>query len=508
MDRKSENVRKKFLSRYLYLNYRRFHGDIEQYGYTYSWKNTIFSSSIAILVAVFLGILYKLSWVGLVVLSMVCLLLMPCVVVNAYRKAYELKKFSDANKYMEKLLYYFKSSRKILTALVDMQKIFPSGRMSKLLKKAIDHIQQGDSLHDVREEALKIIESEYGCGRMRTIHSFIFNAELNGGDCNTSIDLLLEDRRLWAGRNVELQKKKQSTLRNTVIALTLTALMCVFTLYLTNMLPEIKGMMDISDNPLVQITSIFFIILLLVIFIKAYEKSSIDWLSETDGISKEKAFRQFEELSEYDGKRHLANGIAWSVIPFAIAFFLFLKFRSPLIILAGVGGILFMLNEYRIGYRIMLKKYQREVEKAFPEWLLGIVLLLNTESVPVAIRKSLDTAPNALVPAIVKMLEELDANPASEYPYYRFLGFLNLPDVQEVMATLYSIVNGSGGDVEDEFRGILDHVFRMMDKSESLKNEDKAAVLEIYIMLPALVGAVKLMADMSVLLISLFQIQF
>ncbi len=507
MKQKSKKAGKSFLHRYLYLNYQRFHGDIEQYGYKFTMKNAVFSSSIAILTAMFLGILYKLSWVGLLVLGIACLLLTPGVVVSGYRKAFELKKFSDANKYMEKMLYYFKTSRKILTSLEDMQKIFPEGRMANLLEEAIQHIWKGSSARDAREEALEIIEREYGCSRMRTIHGFLFNAEVNGGDCDTSIDLLLEDRRLWAGRNVELQQRKQATFKTTVIALLLTILMCVSALYLPNLIPDIGTAMDISGNILVQISSVIFILLLLFLFIKAYEKSSMDWLKEEDGLSREKAFQQFGELSHWEEGSHLAKGIAWSVLPAATAFLFFLKFRSPLIILAGIAGILFMLNEHRFGHKVMLKRYTREVEKAFPEWLLGIALFLNTESVPVAIRKSLDTAPNALVPAIDQMLKEIEENSASEYPYYRFLGFLNLPDVQEVMATLYSIVNGSGGDISEEFRSILDHVFRMMDKSESLKNEDRAAVLEIYIMLPALVGAVKLMADMSVLLMSLFQIQ-
>lgn len=507
MKQKGRKAGKSFLHRYLYLNYQRFHGDIEQYGYKFTIKNAILYGSLAIFTALFLGILYKLSWTGLLILGIFCLIFTPGVVVLGCRKAYELKKFSDANKYMEKMLYYFKTSKKILTSLIDMQKIFPDGRMAELLKKAIEHIQKGNSAYDVREEALQIIEKEYGCGRMHTIHGFLFNAELNGGDCDTSIDLLLEDRRLWAGRNVELQQRKQGTFKNTVIALALTVLMCVSALYLPSLLPDMKTVMDISGNILVQITSIIFIILLLFLFIKAYENSSMDWLKEEDGINREKAYQQFEELSTWKAGGHLAEGIAWSVLPTAAAFFLFLKFRSPLIILAGIAGILFMLNVNRIGHKAMLKNYRREVEKAFPEWLLGIALFLNTESVPVAIRKSMDTAPNVLVPAIAQMLEEIGENPASEYPYHRFLGFLNLPDIQEAMATLYSIVNGSGGNISEEFKGILDHVFRMMDKAESLKNEDRAAALEIYIMLPALIGAVKLMADMSVLLMSLFQIQ-
>lgn len=502
--RRKEKRQRKFLKRFLYLDYRRLSGEIVHYGYSFSFKGALFFYSMAFLAALLLGFVYKLSLWEFIVLFIVCLIVTPSLVVNRYKKAYDVKRFSDVNKYMEKMLYYFKSSGKILTSLVDMQKMFPEGRMSRILRRAIDHIEGGKSEGDVREEALKMIEAEYGCSRMRLIHQFLLNAERNGGDCRTAIGLLLEDRRLWAGRSVERQKKKQTTLRSTVIALALTALLCVSILYLPAFMSGMEKTIDISGNVIVQISSLLFIILLIAIFTKAYEKSNMDFLLDSGGISREKAFRQYRELADYQATGHLVAGLAWSLIPFTLAFLIFMMTKSPFVVLLGIAGILFMLNEHRIGHKLTLRSYTREVEKTFPEWLLYVALLLNTESVPVALAHSLPTAPAAIAPPLTDMLAELEKDPCSELPYLRFLGFLNLTDVQETMATLFSMVNGSGSDAEGELGGILDHNFRMTDKAEQLKNEDKAAVMELYIILPGLAGALKLVVDMSVLLMSLF----
>ena len=47
----------------------------------------------------------------------------------------------------------------------------------------------------------------------------------------------------------------------------------------------------------------------------------------------------------------------------------------------------------------------------------------------------------------------------------------------------------------------------MTDKAEKLKNEDKMAAMQAYVAIPGLIGAVKLMVDMSAFLISFLSVR-
>ena len=138
-------------------------------------------------------------------------------------------------------------------------------------------------------------------------------------------------------------------------------------------------------------------------------------------------------------------------------------------------------------------------------WLMEVALLLQTDNVQMAIRKSMDSAPEVLIHALDELILELEDNPNAIEPYHRFLKDYRNPDVQSAMKMLYALSSGNAGDFTKQVEELIDRNNTMMDKAEKLTQEDKIAGMKIYILLPSLLASFKLMVDMALLLVVFLQ---
>ena len=91
-----------------------------------------------------------------------------------------LAKYNDVVLYMEQMIYSFKKQPKIRMALLDAQKV-SSIEMREVIEEAIVNIDSNKSAN-IYEDALAIIEKEYNCGRIKSLHKFIIKIENYGGN--------------------------------------------------------------------------------------------------------------------------------------------------------------------------------------------------------------------------------------------------------------------------------------------------------------------------------------
>jgi hypothetical protein len=122
-----------------------------------------------------------------------------------------------------------------------------------------------------------------------------------------------------------------------------------------------------------------------------------------------------------------------------------------------------------------------------------------------AIRKSLEDAPNVLRPALRELITELEIEPDSLIPYNRFLRRYQNPDVQSAMQMLYALSVGNFINIGAQIDELIERNNTMMDKAEQFHQEDLVAGMKVYILLPSLLASFKLMIDMSLLLVLFLQ---
>ena len=125
------------------------------------------------IIAIVVGIAfaYKLELPIVIAIGVITTLLMPMLYKEEKKKSYYKKKFEDLISYMEQMCYSFKKSGKIRPSLIDAQKI-SDGEMKEIIEEVIVNIDSKMN-EDIYEQALKILEEEYYCKRLISLHKFI-----------------------------------------------------------------------------------------------------------------------------------------------------------------------------------------------------------------------------------------------------------------------------------------------------------------------------------------------
>ena len=480
-----------------YLRYRNLTQELAKYGYEYTPKKALFAYGMIVLVAAIFGLLYKLELPYIAAIGIIGLVFSPMVILQTMKGRYHTTMFSLANNYMEQFLYSFKRNGTVLNALLETATIFDEGIFHEVLERAIEHIQYTTDSEDPEREALDIVGDFFHCERIDAIHSFVIGAQRRGGDAGGSILLLAKNRAMWAERVMNLQKEFQIVKRNIMIALVATMLICILPLYL------LGGDLDISSIPLCQISAVVLIGICMLIYVKADKKLCRSWIEkEVDSTGMGKKYLQ---VRDYDEVKEAKSSQKMAIIPVILFIGAFIYFKNIAVLVAGVVVVLFFLNQHKIGHSLAIKKVAREIEKQFPNWLMEVALLLQTDNVQMAIRKSMDSAPEVLVYALEDLIDQLEEDPNAIEPYHRFLKEYRNPDVQSAMKMLYALSSGNAGDVTKQVEELIDRNNAMMDKAEKLEQEDKIAGMKVYILLPSLLASFKLMVDMALLLVVFLQ---
>lgn len=427
---------------------QRLWDELHQLGYTFTWKRGILTYGGVIGLSLLLGVFFRLSGGYVAVLCVFCILMLPFFIRNLYRQKYEQQRFAEVNIYMEQFLYSFQKSGKILTTLEDVASLFSQGQMYSLLQQAISFIRHTYGEDQVSEKALDLIGEEYGVPQMTTIHRFALQVEKNGGAYSDAILLLLDARRLWEDRVAEFWKEKRRRRVQVMMSVLVSLLLCSVFFFVAD-----RVSLDISGYTVTQVTTLCTLLLDLVIFYVADCRLAVGFAEEI--YDDEALLRQYKKV------RACAR-----------------------------------TGRKSLGVSIARKKVSRAMRIRFPQWLMEVSLLLQSENVQVAIMRSYEDAPLLLKPELKLLIERLKKQPTELEPYLLFLQDYPLPEVQSSMKMLYSISEGTGGNAGNQIADIIRRNERLLDQAQKMKNEDALAGMYALFLAPQLTGGAKLLADM------------
>lgn len=479
-----------------YLNPRNLRREVHRFGYHFSLRRYM---------GYFIGLygcvacisyIFSLRLPSILVISGVTACFVPGMFAQVYRNLYEAKRFEDITAYMEQVLCSFKRHAKILNSLEDTLALFEKGesRLYDDILEAISYIQTGEAETDLYREAFSFIEKEYGCPRLYKIHDFLIESEMVGGDFTLAADILLKDRRLWIDRVYELQREKKNVKVKVTIGIVLSFLVCGMTVY---MLPKEFG---ITDHIISQIVTTVTILLNLLIWYTAQVKLSKSLMQSKDEVEYEEVRRQYDyvmhkDLNKEKRKMCILAGLFLPVI-------LLLGWQRSLAWAGMVAlfSILLMTQPQR-RYQASLRRITREVEKAFPAWMISMSLHLQTDNVHVSLAKSIAHAPEILQEELNSLLERIEHRPDSVRPYLSFMERVPLPDITSSMKVLYSMAEFGASDISGQIGPLVERSTVMTDKAERLKAEDYLAGVSFLVLLPMITGVMKMLADLALVMI-------
>ena len=473
-----------------YWNPKLLHLEVERYGYHFSA-----SSYMRYLCCIYLGIAgfsfaFQLKLPYILFVMAIASIFIPKAFLLMYQNLYEEKRFEDLVAYMEQILYSFKRRAKILTALEDTSLLFHEEESSiySAIQRAILHIRGAQTNGDIYEEAFAMIENEYGCKRLYKVHDFLRKVERLGGISDTSIEILLQDRKLWMDRVYEMQKEKKNIKIKITIGIGLSFLICAMSVW---MLPK---EFRITQNAISQIITAFVIIGNLSLWYVAQKKLSGSLVLSEEEMDEQTAEKNQAILNKEDNSlQRKARGMACVFLLLTI--FLFWKVN----LFSGILGMLVVfwcLYYPKHKYKLAKKWMRKEVEKKFPEWLMSVSLQLQTDNVHVSLEKSVSDAPQILQPELTELLRGIEQNPGSLQPYINFMRGIDLPEIVSAMKILYSMAEFGAEEMGKQIDMLVQRNAILMDKAERLRQEDILAGVGFLVLLPMVTGVIKMLIDL------------
>lgn len=409
------------------------------------------------IIAIVVGIAfaYKLELPIVIAIGVITTLLMPMLYKEEKKKSYYKKKFEDLISYMEQMCYSFKKSGKIRPSLIDAQKI-SDGEMKEIIEEVIVNIDSKMN-EDIYEQALKILEEEYYCKRLISLHKFIIKIEKQGGEFEEYINIILSDIKEWSDRTELFRRDIDRIRRNVLISIGATLLTCLFMAYL------IPKEYSFTGNIVYQISSMIIILIMLVIYIFVYKKLNIDWLKEESFLNPEMVDKYYDLIMKSQNEK--------------------IKFMDKL-----------SINKVK-------KRMRREISKVFPDWLRQVALNLQQQTVQSSIENSYDDAPYILKRPIRHLLIDFEEYPIGIEPYDNFLQELDMPEIQSSLKMFYCINELSKEETYKQTNAIIDRNNKMLKQAEEMKNKDRIGLAGTLSAGPMMVGVVKIIIDMVLMIL-------
>jgi len=161
-----------------------------------------------------------------------------------------------------------------------------------------------------------------------------------------------------------------------------------------------------------------------------------------------------------------------------VMIFIFLsKLNFVYILFSIVAGFLVFKMPYT-----SLKKYYKanlhHINLMLPYYLKSLEILIQHYTVPVALNKSIETAPDVFKPGLRKMMARIEAGDSSIEPYVDFAKEYPVRDSMRMMRLLYRLGLGSQENKQEQLIMFSRTVSSLQNKSREQKYKDRLEKME------------------------------
>lgn len=257
-----------------------------------------------------------------------------------------------------------------------------------------------------------------------------------------------------------------------------------------------------------------FIVILLIIGVLTYNKT-IDFkrfLIDNNNIFKLLKEDNYEFLvfSKY-GERVDVDVLFQKRISNAIlvAVLFMVMFLNKFSILNTVLIIVIFYGMYKLPY-IQLNSYYKahlhEIDLMLPYYLKGLEILIQHYTVPVALGKSIDDAPEVFRPGLRKMVERINAGDSTVDPYMEFANTYPVRDSMRMMRLLYRLGLGSQERKQERLMMFSRSVSNLQNKAREVKYKERLEKMEKKTITMLVCTGAGVMVILVIAMISMFSV--
>ncbi len=167
-----------------------------------------------------------------------------------------------------------------------------------------------------------------------------------------------------------------------------------------------------------------------------------------------------------------------ALIVIVLMFFIFLnKLSFAYVILSLLIGF----GMFKLPY-VKLKNYYKanlhKINLMLPYYLKGLEILIQHYTVPVALARSIDSAPEIFKPGLQRLVSKIDAGDSSVQPYMDFAQEYPVRDSMRMMRLLYRLGLGSQENKQEQLMMFSRTISSLQNKAREQKYKERLDKME------------------------------
>ena len=136
---------------------------------------------------------------------------------------------------------------------------------------------------------------------------------------------------------------------------------------------------------------------------------------------------------------------------------------------------------YKSGYTKLKSYYKARLhtmDSMLPYYLKSLEILVQHYTVPVALSRSIDTAPEIFRPGLRKLVSKIDEGDSTIQPYIDFANEYPVRDSMRMMRLLYRLSLGSSEDKHEQIMMFSKTVSTLQNKAREIKYKNRLEAIE------------------------------
>lgn len=186
-------------------------------------------------------------------------------------------------------------------------------------------------------------------------------------------------------------------------------------------------------------------------------------------------------------------------------FFLFANF-SYIMIIVAVGIAVFVYKLPYLDLKNYRKRHLNDIDSQLPYYLKNLEILIQHYTVPIALGKSIETAPAIFKEGLQKLVDTINAGDSTVEPYMQFARDYPVRDSMRMMRLLYRLSLGKQENKQEQLMTFSKTISNLQQKSRENKYKTRLEKMESKTMTMLVATGIGVMILMVVAILMTFSI--
>lgn len=170
--------------------------------------------------------------------------------------------------------------------------------------------------------------------------------------------------------------------------------------------------------------------------------------------------------------------LRYALIALAFSMFFLISSFSYTTIIFAIGVAVGVFKLPYLDLKSYRRKHMQEIDSMLPYYLKNLEILIQHYTVPVAIGKSIETAPDIFKDGLQRLIDSINGGDSSVEPYMQFAKEYPVRDSMRMMRLLYRLGLGKQERKQEQLMAFSKTVSNLQQKARETKYKDRLEKME------------------------------